>query len=67
MLLTEWNWDDAREVWRQEARTEGRTEGRAEGRTEERREILDLLEKGYTLEQLKTLLSSGDSFPDKES
>ncbi|MDR3355568.1 MAG: Rpn family recombination-promoting nuclease/putative transposase [Spirochaetaceae bacterium] len=66
MLLTEWNWDDAREVWQQEARAEGRmeglTEGRAEGltegRMEDRREILDLLEKGYTVEQLKALLSS---------
>ena len=24
MLLTEWNWDDAKEVWREEALEEGR-------------------------------------------
>ena len=23
MLLTEWNWDDAKEVWQEEAREEG--------------------------------------------
>ena len=23
MLITEWNWDDAREVWREEGREEG--------------------------------------------
>ena len=26
MLLTEWNWDDAKEVWQEEAREEGRAE-----------------------------------------
>ena len=25
MLITEWNWDDAKEVWQEEAREEGRT------------------------------------------
>ena len=48
MLLTEWNWDDAKEVWQEEAREDGieigikrglemgRTEGREEGRSEEK-------------------------------
>ncbi len=27
MLLTEWNWDDAKEVWQEEAKEEGRREG----------------------------------------
>jgi hypothetical protein len=57
MLLTEWNWTDAKEVWQQEARTEGRME--------ERREILDLLEQGYTADQIKAMLSSGDPLLDE--
>jgi SOS response regulatory protein OraA/RecX len=56
MNLFEWNWDDAKEVWQQEARAEGFAEARAESR----REILDLLEQGYTAEQIKAMLSSGD-------
>jgi hypothetical protein len=27
MLLTEWNWDDAKTVWKEEGREEGREEG----------------------------------------
>jgi len=34
MLMGEWNWDDAKEVWQEEAREEGREEGRCEGRCE---------------------------------
>ncbi|MDR0390007.1 MAG: Rpn family recombination-promoting nuclease/putative transposase [Spirochaetaceae bacterium] len=56
MLLTEWNWDDAREVWKQEAKIEGRTEGLIEGRTEERREIAkNALLKGYSIEAIQEL------------
>jgi hypothetical protein len=36
MLSTEWNWDDAKEVWQEEAREEGREEGLEKGREEER-------------------------------
>ncbi len=32
MLLTEWNWDDAKEVWQEEAKEEGRREGEIKGR-----------------------------------
>ncbi len=32
MLLTEWNWDDAKEVWQEEAKEEGRCEGEIIGR-----------------------------------
>lgn len=38
MLLTEWNWEDAKQVWQEEAREDGRIEGRAEGRVEGRAE-----------------------------
>jgi predicted transposase/invertase (TIGR01784 family) len=30
MLITEWNWDDAKEAWQEEAREEGREKGREE-------------------------------------
>jgi predicted transposase/invertase (TIGR01784 family) len=30
MLLAEWSWDDAKEVWQEEAREDGREEGRRE-------------------------------------
>ena len=30
MLYTEWNWDDAKEVWCEEAREEGIAQGRNE-------------------------------------
>ncbi len=32
MLLTEWNWDDAKEVWQEEAFEAGEIKGRREGR-----------------------------------
>ncbi|MCL2100314.1 MAG: hypothetical protein FWH22_01205, partial [Fibromonadales bacterium] len=41
MLLTEWNWDDALEVAREEAREE------------ERAELLTLLRQGYTLHEIE--------------
>ncbi|MDR1278926.1 MAG: hypothetical protein LBK02_09250 [Treponema sp.] len=48
MLLTEWNWTDAKEVWQQEAMTEGRVE--------ERREIAkNALMKGYSIEAIQEL------------
>jgi SOS response regulatory protein OraA/RecX len=62
MLYTEWNWDDVKEVWQQESREEGIEIGREKNK----REILELMEKGYTLEQLKTLLSSGGLFPEED-
>jgi hypothetical protein len=34
MLITEWNWDDAKEVWQEEAHDEGRAEGMVKGRAE---------------------------------
>jgi len=59
MLYVEWNIDDAKKVWYEEAREEGweegREEGRSEGRTEGRMEekytiARNLLAKGSTLE-----------------
>jgi len=47
MLLTEWNWDDAKEVWQEEAREEGR---------EQIREIArNLLAKGNAPEYVQEI------------
>jgi hypothetical protein len=43
--LEEWNWDEAKEVWQEEAMEMGRNQ------------ILELMEQGYTTEQIKTKLS----------
>ena len=49
MLITEWNWDDAKEVWKEE--------GREEGREEERGYILELLNQGLSMEEIKQHLN----------
>ena len=46
MLYTQWNYDDAVEVEREEAYEDGRAEGRAEGKIEEKRQVI------YTFLQL---------------
>ena len=48
MLLTNWNMDDAIAVNRQEAREEGQME------------MLDLLKKGYTVEEIERQLQAGN-------
>jgi flagellar biosynthesis/type III secretory pathway protein FliH len=62
MILTEWNIDDAKAIWREEGREEGweegREKGREEGREKGREEILYLVERGYTAEQIKEFLAS---------
>jgi hypothetical protein len=49
MVLSEWNLDEAKEVWQEEARDEGRVEGEAK--------VLELMEQGYTVEQVKAKLA----------
>jgi len=49
MLFTEWNWDDAKQVWQEEAREEGIEKGREKRDNE----ILDLISKGYTLADIE--------------
>jgi hypothetical protein len=49
MLMTEWNWEDAREVWEEEAREEGREEGREE-------DVKRLWKYGMTPEQIAEAL-----------
>jgi len=51
MLLTEWNIEDARKVWVEEAREDGLAEGLAKGHAESHKEIArNLLAKGSTSE-----------------
>ena len=45
---------------REEGKKEGILEGREEGKAEERKNMLELLEKGYTLDQIKNILSKGE-------
>jgi len=68
MLMTEWNWDDAKQVWQEEAHEKGHAEGREEGlqqgheqgmqqgREEEREKVLALFEQGLSLEEVKQRL-----------
>ena len=68
MILTEWNWDDAKRVWQKEAWEDGREEGREEGigigvakgrqegRGEALGEVFALLEKGIPLAEAKQML-----------
>jgi len=56
MLLAEWNLEDAKEVWREEAREEGREEGLEEGLEKGREEIAqNMLRKGFSFEQIAEL------------
>ncbi len=69
MLLEEWNMEDAKKVWREEAREEGREEGiaegivigiekgRDEGRLKERQRFFELLDQGLSAEEIKRQLS----------
>ena len=56
MLLTNWNWDDAKEVWQEEAFIEGREEGREE----ERKMIArNALAEGLTVEFIQKITGLG--------
>jgi hypothetical protein len=54
MLMTEWNWDDAKQVWQEEAREEGREEGIKK----EREYVLDLFQQGLSPEKIEQHLRS---------
>jgi hypothetical protein len=51
MLLKEWDWDMAKEVWQEEAMEKGRNQ------------ILELMKQGYTTEQIKAKLN--EDSPDR--
>ena len=52
MLLTEWNIEEAKEVWFEE----GREEGMEKGREDERKYVLELFRQGLALEEIKRCL-----------
>jgi len=57
MLITEWNLEEAQKAWFDE----GRNEGRNEERGKRDKELLDLIGKGYTLEDIQRELASTSS------
>jgi predicted transposase/invertase (TIGR01784 family) len=70
MLLTEWNWDDALEVAREEGWEDGlekgREEGMEKGREESRLHFLELLNQGLTKEEIKLRLNQLECTSKKE-
>jgi hypothetical protein len=62
MLFTEWNWDDALEVAREEGHDEGLEEGVEKGRDEGIEvgidRFYDLLEQGYTPKEAREMLKN---------
>jgi hypothetical protein len=56
MLMTEWNWDDAKEVWQEEAKAEGILIGRLEGRLEGKAEtVCNALAEGLSFEMIQKI------------
>jgi hypothetical protein len=51
MLLNEWDWDMAKEVWQEEAMEKGVEKGQ--------NQILELMRQGYTTEQIEAKLTQG--------
>jgi hypothetical protein len=58
MLLTEWNWNDALQVSREEGREDGWEDGREDGIEEEREWIMGLLEQAKTVDELKRMIAT---------
>jgi flagellar biosynthesis/type III secretory pathway protein FliH len=57
MLLTEWDTEEAKVVWREEGFEEGLEEGMEKGREETHQFFLELLNQGLTAEEMKQRLS----------
>jgi flagellar biosynthesis/type III secretory pathway protein FliH len=57
MLLEEWNLDEAKEVWREEGWEQGLEKGLEQGIEQGREQFLELINQGYTIEQLKAKLA----------
>jgi hypothetical protein len=66
MLFTEWNWDDAKAVWQEEAREDGLEKGFEKGRKKRDGELLALIEKGYSVDQLRGVLTLQEAEPEYE-
>jgi flagellar biosynthesis/type III secretory pathway protein FliH len=61
MSMPEWRLEDALVVEREEGREEGWEEGREEGREKQAAEILNLIDSGYSLEDLRKTLGKSRS------
>jgi hypothetical protein len=59
MLLTEWNWEDAKEVWQEEARAEGEVRGIEIGETRGRSEGIEIGETRGEARILELLKAEG--------
>jgi len=53
MIFTEWNWDDALEV----AREEGHGDGLEEGFEKSRQYFLEMINQGLSIEEIKQRLN----------
>jgi flagellar biosynthesis/type III secretory pathway protein FliH len=53
MIFTEWNWDDALEV----AREEGHEDGFEEGFEKSRQYFLEMINQGLSIEEIKQRLT----------
>ena len=58
MLVAEWDFDVEKEVAREEGMEKGREKGREEGREESMEKVIELIEKGYSTEEIKKILQA---------
>ena len=65
MLYTEFNIEEAKEVWQAEARAEAHEEGRVEGLVEGREEVLELLSQRLSKEEIEEIKLRLTRTPDK--
>jgi hypothetical protein len=63
MLTTEWNLEDAKKVWREEALEEGMERGKVEGKAEGQNYVLTLMKQGYSVEEIERQLNQQPSSP----
>jgi len=57
MIFTEWNWDDALEVAREEGREDGLEEGLEKGLEKGRQYFLEMIDQGLSIEEIKQRLN----------
>jgi hypothetical protein len=61
MLSTEWNWEDALEVAREEGWEDGHEEGMEKAHEEDRQYFLELLNQGLTIDEIKQRLNQKET------
>jgi flagellar biosynthesis/type III secretory pathway protein FliH len=58
MLLTEWNWNDALQVSRDEGWEDGWEKGKEKGKEEDRKWIMGLFEEAKSMDELKRMIEA---------